>query len=142
MNEPALIPAIAAVIGLFFMGFSLKSDRQTRELQLTEGIIRDLRQLEREFYDNYEKKDEYERGKWDRLFFNTVEWFALLINNKKIKDKTLTDFFGPAIIRWYEGIFEKHGDKKIIEDDSKYEEFKKLYKKFKKELKKSKMSLP
>lgn len=127
----AIVSAVAATIGLFYTAYQIRSDNQTKQLTLLQGVYSDIKDLEQRFYDKYEDQTEEQRHTWDYQFFNALEWFAFLVNNKKIKDKKLTDYFKPAIIEWYEKIFLKHFGKDVIEDKTQFEEFKNLYNEFK-----------
>ena len=82
------------------------------------------------YYDEYDDKPEKNVKNWDFQFFNQLEWFSFLINEKKLKDEKLINFFKPAVIDWYDNMFVKHFEKSVIEDSEQFEEFKKLYKKF------------
>lgn len=128
-NKPDVIAAIAAVVALFFTAISWNKDRQTRELQTIDELRKELMDLERELTEKYESKSESEKKKWDSLFFNTLEWFAFLINENKLKDKKLVGFFSPAIITWYDDVFHAHAGKETLDDPKQYEELKKLYRK-------------
>jgi len=127
-DKPDVIAAIAAVIALSFTGISWNRDRQTRELQTIDEIRKELMDLERELIDKYASKSPEDKKKWDSLFFNTLEWFAFLINEKKLKEKKLISFFSPAIINWYDTIFCVYAGPSV-DDSTQYAELKKLYKK-------------
>lgn len=128
-DKPEVIAALAAVIALIFTAISWNKDRRTRELQTIDELRKELMDLERELIEKYSTKSVDEKKKWDSLFFNTLEWFAFLINENRIKDKTLVGFFSPAMIYWYDNIFRAHAGQKVLEDPAQYEELKKLYKK-------------
>ncbi len=126
-----VVSAAAATIGLIYAGYQISSDNKTKQLTLLQNVYSDIKELEQRFYDKYEEQNEEEKHTWDYQFFNQLEWFAFLINKKKIKDKNLIEFFKSAIIQWYEKIFLVHFDKDVIDDKDQFDEFKKLYHKFK-----------
>ena len=123
---------IAVVIGLFFTASSWSRDRKSRELQIAENRFKELQSLSREYYDKYNDMNEDKKKNWDDLFFNSLEWFAFLINEKRIEKKVIA-FFDDAIISYYEDIFVKVMPQNVIVDENQYEELKKLYKKLKKQ---------
>lgn len=123
---------IAVVIGLFFIASSWSRDRKSRELQIAESRFKELQSLSREYYDKYNDMNEDKKKNWDDLFFNSLEWFAFLINEKRIEKKVIA-FFDDAIILYYEDIFVKVMPQNVIVDENQYEELKKLYKKLKKQ---------
>lgn len=126
------ISGIAASIGLIISAITLRKNNETRELHITENIVSDLKNLEREFLEKYAHKDETERRKWDILFFNSIEWLCFLINERKIRDKKIIYFFKDGLIAWYEDILVKHYSKEELDDQKIFPEFKKLYHELKK----------
>jgi hypothetical protein len=132
MLDGAQIAAgFATLAGFGIAYFAFKRNRESTETNLAENIFRDLRTLEKE---KYELPNDIDKKKdWASLFFNTLEWFAFLVNEKKIKDEKIKDFFKDAIINWYEKIFldEDYIEEKQASNDNEYPEFKKLYKKLK-----------
>jgi hypothetical protein len=123
--------AVIAAVGLFFTGYVFLKDEKTRQLQIAEGIFKDLRDLENQYYETYSKQEQHKKENWNSIFFNTLEWFSFLINHGKLSDKTMISFFKEAIISYYENIFCKVYDSKVIHDNTQFTEFKKLYTKIK-----------
>jgi len=93
------------------------------------GIMKELRELEKTYYESYEDASDEKKLRWDSLFFNAIEWFSFLVNEKRINDKKIINFFKPSIVQWYENLFLNHMSEEIIENDEYFFEFKKLYKK-------------
>lgn len=127
----ALIGAGAATIGLGYVAYQIRSDNKTRQLQILENVYNGVQALEQRFFDKYLNATDEEKKDWDSQFFNHLDWFGFLVNNEKIKDEELINYFKPAIIGWYENIFLVHSEKNVIDDPTKFEEFKKLYHRFK-----------
>jgi len=124
-----LIAASAAVIGLFFTAFQLRSTNHTRQLELLESVYHDIHSLEQLFYEKY--IDVHDKQKyWRTLFFQQLEWFAFLVNNKKITDDDSINFFKKPFIRWCEKLFAEHADEDQLNNLERFEELKKLYTKF------------
>jgi hypothetical protein len=122
---------IIATLGLFFTAYAFLKNEKTKQLQIAEGIFKDLRDLENQYYEKYYQENEYKKKNWSFIFFNTLEWFSFLINHGKLSDKEMIGFFKEAIISYYEDIFCKIYDFKIINDNTQFSEFKHLYKKLK-----------
>lgn len=121
----ASLSAAFAAIALILNTIAIKESRRTRELQTFYGIFKDLISLE-------EKQPEYcetADGKkaWHSLFFNTLEFFSFLLNEKFLKDPKVFVFFEDAIKTFYEQIFAKHIPDEKQRDAKVYPEFKKLY---------------
>jgi len=127
----ALASAIFAGIALVYSGYQTYSDKKTRQLVLLETVYHDIQNLEQRFYDNFQNKTSQERETWYYQFFNQLEWFSFLVNEKKIDDEKLINYFKPSIIEWYEKIFLIQIKKEVIDDPSQFSEFKILYKQFK-----------
>lgn len=123
------IAAAAATGGLIFTMFQLRANTNTRQLELLESIYHDIHSLEQQFYEKYEDKPD-KQDNWRSLFFQQLEWFAFLVNEKKIKDKKSIGFFKPAFIDWCEGLFAVFADEDQINNQERWSELKKLYTKF------------
>jgi hypothetical protein len=91
------------------------------------GVFTDILALEKELYDKYSGSSEDQKKRWDSLLFNSIEFFAFLVNNKYVSDARMVSFFRDAIVGWYEGIFLKHYGQDEIRDEKLYPEMKKLY---------------
>ena len=126
-----IVAAIAAIIGLFFTGYVFLKNQKTRQLQIAEDIFKNLRELEIQFYEKYDKNEENLK-QWKYVFFNTLEWFSFLINHNKLEDKEMLMFFKDTFIAYYEHIFIRVFEDKDIKDNKQFSEFKNLYKNLKK----------
>ena len=127
----AIASGVFAGVGLIYAAIQIRSDKKIHELTLTESVFTQIQNLS-EKLDEYQTKNEEEKHSWDFRFFNQLEWFSFLINEKKINDEKLIEFFKDAIIDWYDNIFLKHFEQDTINDEKEFPEFKKLYRKFKK----------
>jgi hypothetical protein len=126
------VAAIIAAIGLFFTGYqSIRTHRQA-QVGILEGVYNDIRELERELAEipdpTSELDPEYQTRmqNWSSRFFNALEWLSLLINTKEIEKKELVGHFEPAILDWYDSIFQAWASEKQKTNDKDYPELKKL----------------
>jgi hypothetical protein len=123
----AIAAAGISVISLFISAWALGESKKTRDMQHFYNIFKDIIALE-------EKQKEYvakgEKEAWNSLFFNTLEYFCFLINEKLLPERPRR-FFEDAIVQWYENIFVKQMPKEKQENPKKYTELKALYKKLK-----------
>jgi hypothetical protein len=119
------LSAIFAAIALILNAIAIKESKRTRELQTFYDIFKDLINLEERQRQYYETED----GKkaWNSLFFNTLEFFSFLLNERFLKDPKVLVFFEDAIRGFYEQVFLKHIPVEKQRDDKVYPEFKKLY---------------
>ncbi|HEV2499212.1 MAG TPA: hypothetical protein VGY31_06505 [Terriglobia bacterium] len=122
--------ASAALIGLVFVVYQLRQNSRTLQLQVLEGIFRDIRELDEKWIEknfSAEMREE-EKKAWCATFFNTVEYFCFLINRKIVRQKELRDFFIVGLRHWWKQ-FEEYRIKGLIIDTSdSFEEFKRLCK--------------
>jgi hypothetical protein len=103
------------------LGYIVKTflwPRRSDRIKLAEGVFKDLREMQRELHSHG-----FDTTDWDTGFFNTLEWFSCLINEKTIKDAKIKTFFKEALIEWYDRLLQP----KDKTDPTKYPEFKKLY---------------
>ncbi|RLG15056.1 MAG: hypothetical protein DRN66_00445 [Candidatus Nanohalarchaeota archaeon] len=118
-----------AGIGLFLNWWAVKENTKTRQLQLMNDVFKSIKETELLLYKEYKSTDAETKKEWDSLFFNSIEQFAFLVNEKYIKDKKIAGFFDDAVVMWYEEIFlkPKHYTKEEIDNPKIFPEFKKLY---------------
>ncbi|MCD6092480.1 MAG: hypothetical protein J7J38_00475 [Candidatus Aenigmarchaeota archaeon] len=122
----ASVSSFFACVGLLLNRWAVRENNKTRQLQLFENTFNNIKETERLLYDKYKKLDPDAKKEWDSLFFNTLEFFAFLVNENHL-NKKLSKFFNDAIIDWYERIFMKYHNKDISNPKI-YPELKKLYK--------------
>jgi len=122
--------AIFSAIALIIAFLALRKHTRATNFEMFESCFNRIVGLEKELYDKYvdEKKD---KTQWDSMFFNSIEELAFLANEGYLDDPKIVNFFKPAIINWYEAIFQKFHTKEEIESPDSYPEMKKLYRKLK-----------
>ena len=133
-EHPEIISGAAASVGLALTAAALRHQQKQAQFKMAESIFKDLRQLEKELSDIEAPSDTYTDSEylvavkdWDLRFFNTLEWFAFLINENEIRSEKLVSFFKPAIIKWKEQLFDMHLPQTERDDPTRWREIKKLY---------------
>ncbi len=121
----ASLSALFAAVALILNTIAIKESRRTRELQTFYSIFKDLISLEAKQPEHC--KTANGKKAWDSLFFNTLEFFSFLLNEKFLKDPKVFMFFKDAIQAFYEQVFVKHIPDEKQRDPKIYPEFKKLY---------------
>lgn len=125
----AVVAALAAVSALFFNYLAIRENSRSRNIATFQSFFLEIRNLEEKYYKEYQsKKDIAETRKWLSLFFNTLEYFAFLVNNNLLSKK-LAKFYNDAFVGYYEGIFITAATPEQQSNPKQYEEMKKLYKK-------------
>jgi len=143
-DNPEIIAGTAAGIGLYFTARALSHQQSTDQIKLAEGVFRDLRALEKEQSDiNTEitrmSTTDFHfidgnrlRADWRSRFFNTLEWLSFLINERKVEDRKVVNYFKEGIIDWYDKIFLEQASDAEKTSPKQWPELKKLYKVLKK----------
>ena len=115
-----IITSIAVAIALVFTGATFFWARKADQIKIAEGVFNDLREMQKELSHH---DDDFDYVDWSGRFFNTLEWFCLLVNSNTIKDKAIKEFFKDAVIDWCHRLLPNEDR----EDVKKYPELKKLY---------------
>ncbi len=119
----AIITTIVGIMVLILTVLQLRQNDKIRQLRITIDTFNRLQNLEKELNT---LKTLSRKRQWDSQFFNTLELFAFLINEKFLKNKKMIHFFKDGIVEWYEQIYVKHYPAKV-HDKKHCEELKKLY---------------
>jgi hypothetical protein len=116
-----IISSISVVITVVYIGKTFYRTKRADEIKLTESVFKDLRTMEQEYH--RPDKENFIYKNWYSRFFNTFEWFSLLVNKKEIPFNLAKEFFKEPIIKWYDDYL-KEEDK---QDSKKYRQLKELY---------------
>lgn len=123
-----VISSLSAAAAAGVAGWGLIQNSRAIQLQVLENVFRDIRDLERIYYESYADKSDAEKQHWDALFFNTLEYLAFLINRRIVRRGRLLDFYRDALPTW-RGMFERLASDEVKRLPYKYPEFKKLCRK-------------
>lgn len=94
-----IVANIFAGCGLFATCWAIIENNKTRQLKLFSDSFENIHDVERLLYtDSNTTKNAKTRKNWLSLFFNSLEQFAFLANEKFLDDKRLVGFFKDAII--------------------------------------------
>lgn len=94
------------------------------QIQVFENIFRDIQQQEQQFYGAKNPSPE-DKALRDRMFFNTVNYLAFLLDSKILRKTEFLDYYRSAFLYWWT-LFEKEVTDVDRNDPSKYEEFKRV----------------
>jgi len=119
----AILTAFAFVAAVW----ALIQNKKAIQLQIFESIFKDVRELEKEYYTSYDKKDPDKQQQWLSLLFNTLEYIAFLFNSKRLPKGDFLKFYQNALLDSHK-IFVSLIPKPTQEDPQAYSEFKKLIK--------------
>jgi F0F1-type ATP synthase membrane subunit a len=124
------ISAIATFLALVAAVWALFLSRRATQVQVFESIFKDIRELEATYFQAYSGQSEEKKRQWATLFFNTLEYFAFLLNRKMLPAQIFLEFYKPAFLKWYE-MFLAFASNHEKNDPNIYPEFKKLVMRFK-----------
>lgn len=126
--EPALVISclslIVSVGSALVAREKVKAARRAAQLQMFEGIFRDIRQLDSQFLKHTEEGSALDPA-WRFEFFNTLEFLAYLINHEMIETTELVEFFKIGFKVWAR-TFEKMFSQEQVKDSQFFPEFKKI----------------
>ena len=114
----SLATALATVFaagGLIMTGIGMRQNALATQLQVLEGIFRDIRELDNRYLSNFESMSDTEKNAWSFTFFNTVEYLCFVVNNRLARKDALQGFFAEALLSWKE-TFDDHVEKNILKD--------------------------
>jgi len=109
------IATIFAAIGLFMTGAGMRQNALATQLQVLEGIFRDIRELDQRYLANFGGMSGTEKTAWSSAFFNTVEYLCFVVNNKLARRDALQGFFAEALPSW-KRTFDEHVSQGILID--------------------------
>jgi len=83
-------------------------------IQIIMDCYREIKDLEKEYYEKYEKEKNDEEKAWRSLFLNTLEFYAFLFNRDYFPREEFLDFFREVIIFGYSEILPEEQKKRKI----------------------------
>jgi hypothetical protein len=123
------ISALSLVISagaLVYAARSFEASRRAIQLQVFDGIFRDIKQLDAVFSAEFKSQGTKPTARWCQDFFNTLEYMAFLLNHKMILREEMHDFFRDAVVHWY-ATFAANATRADLDNPAFFPEFKKLY---------------
>lgn len=139
MYIPSDVVSIAQVVAVIVVSSALiytartfRRVGKTQQIKMAESVYKHLKQLEKELSDfpyevDHPTKTTEAKKHWDSRLFNTLEWYAFLVNKNEIKDKSIIKYFKDTILDYYEDNFLADATAEQINDPEEYPEFKQLY---------------
>lgn len=122
-----------ATVGAFvFTGVTFaiiyRRSRKSEQYNIADKISRAFTEIEHKIIEIPDNKKNELKAHYIQ-YLNVWEWFALMVNNSELSEKSIIDHFKPLLIKQYESIFAKYPDLK--EDEHDYEQLKIRYQKWK-----------
>jgi len=94
------------------------------QIQVFENIFQNIQHQEQQFHSSRPTSLQ-EKAERDRMFFNTVNYLAFLLEAKILRNADFVDYYRAAFLYWWD-LFEKAVPDVDRNDPSKYEEFKRI----------------
>lgn len=127
-----LLSLPVSVGALFYAARSVNASRRATQLQIFDGIFRDIKRLDDEYMVEFKAKGLKPTVRWCQDFFNTLEYMAFLLNRKLILKKEMQDFYADAVIHWHK-TFSESASRQALDDPDFFREFKKLHRELKRD---------
>lgn len=109
------LATVFAAAGLIMAGIGMRQNAFATQLQVLEGIFRDIRELDQRYLANFGDMSGIERTAWSSTFFNTVEYLCFVVNNKLARRDALQSFFAESLPSW-KRTFDEHVSQGILTD--------------------------
>ena len=126
----SLLSLAVSMGALVYAARSVNASRRATQLQIFDGIFRDIKRLDDEYMVEFKAKGLKPTARWCQDFFNTLEYMAFLLNHKLILKKEMQDFYADAVIHWHK-TFSENANRQDLDNPDFFREFKKLYRELK-----------
>lgn len=115
----------ATLFALFLTCLVIYRNDRTRVTQILTDCYKEIKELEAQYYQKYEGKNEKEEMAWRSLFLNTLEFQSFLFNRNYLPRQEFLEFL-EDVIKWgYNTILAKRPED--LENTEKFRELKSLY---------------
>lgn len=115
----------ATLFALFLTCLVIYHNDRTRGTQILADCYKEIKELEAQYYQKYEGKNEKEEMAWRSLFLNTLEFQSFLFNRDYLPRQEFLEFF-EEVIKWgHNTILPKRPED--LENAEKFRELKSLY---------------
>jgi hypothetical protein len=130
-----IILSIATIVSssilVFTLVYNIKSYskmRMTDQIKLAQDFFKDYREFKKQS-EEFDKSDTptAQRKDWAEEYFNSLEWFAYLVNTEQIKNQRLISMFEVIIRDAWEKIRPKYFTEAEKKEDDFYPELNELY---------------
>lgn len=115
---------VVSAITLLYTARAVNASRRATQLQVFDGIFRDIKHLDAEYAAEF--KGAKPNARWCQDFFNTLEYMAFLLNHNMILRRELTEFYRDAVFHWHK-TFADNVSRNDLDNPDFFPEFKKLY---------------
>jgi len=95
------------------------------QIQVFESIFRDIQQREQQFYGGVRNSSPEDKALRDRMFFNTINYLAFLLDAKILRKAEFVVFYRDAFLYWWT-LFEENVDEVDRANPRYYAEFKRV----------------
>ena len=132
------VSAIATAAAAIFAAYAARQSRNqvkaaneasqisadAAQIQVFENIFRDIQQQEQQFYGAKSASPE-DKALRDRMFFNTINYLAFLLDSKILRRAEFLDYFRDAFLYWWT-LFEREVPEVDRNNTRNYPEFKRV----------------
>lgn len=121
----AAFSLVISVGALIYTAKSVNAARRATQLQIFDGLFRDIKRLDAEYQEDFKSKGIQPTKRWRDEFYNTLEYMAFLLNHELILRKEMDDFYKDAMIHWHDRFTEAANKDDLAKSDY-FPEFRRL----------------
>lgn len=119
------------IVLVFTLVYNIKNYNKMRmmdQIKLAHDFFKDYRELIKQSAELYKEGVPLDQRKeWAEDYFNSLEWFAYIVNTKQIKNHRLISMFKDLILDSYKEILPKYFTAEDIKQDDFYPELYQLH---------------
>lgn len=119
------LASLIAALALVAAWLGLRQNTRALQIQVLEGVFRDIRELDRQYIAEFEQMSSAQQTAWSATFFNTVEYLCFLVRGKHAPPDALKAFFFDQALPAWRATFDDHVGRGILgRDEGQFKEFK------------------
>jgi hypothetical protein len=119
------VGTVLSGVGLILTRNALKATSRATEMQVLEGVLREIRELDRQFIQGLEG---VELSAWSATYFNTIEYLCFIVNRRLVHIESLEDFFFADALPAWSNLFDEHQRTGVLAETAEFAEFKRARK--------------
>jgi hypothetical protein len=115
------VGTVLSGVGLILTRNALKATSRATEMQVLEGVFREIRELDRQLIRGLAG---LELSAWSATYFNTIEYLCFIVNRKLVRIRSLEDFFFDDALPAWGALFDEHQKNGVLSGTASFAEFK------------------
>lgn len=119
--------SIATAVGIWYARVSLRHSIHATEISVIESILRDIREMDRQYILEFATMDVKQKTAWAVSYFHSIEYLCFLRRKVPAMGSLLSAFFPDSLITHWRAQYDGFVAENLIHDaDGNFSEFKSL----------------